>query len=101
VLGFKRQPLPGARYVDQDGADSQVWGVLGHLPTLGGVLSALDRRNHSRAPDQNPRYPDTDKMFRPLDIGGMPATLALIVAFAPQSSGFFSPVEPLVLLLDL
>jgi hypothetical protein len=30
----------------------------------------------------------------------MPATLALIVAFAPQSSGFFSPVEPLVLLLD-
>ena len=43
--------------------DSQVWGVLGHLPTLGGVLSALDRRNHSHAPDQNPRYPDTDKMF--------------------------------------
>ena len=70
VLGFKRQPLPGARYVDQDGADSQVWGVLGHLPTLGGVLSALDRRNHSHAPDQNPRYPDTDKMFRPLDIEG-------------------------------
>ena len=70
VLGFKRQPLPGARYVDQDGADLQVWGVLGHLPTLGGVLSALDRRNHSRAPDQNPRYPDTDKMFRPLDIEG-------------------------------
>ena len=70
MLGFKRQPLPGARYVDQDGADSQVWGVLGHLPTLGGVLSALDRRNHSRAPDQNPHYPDTDKMFRPLDIEG-------------------------------
>jgi hypothetical protein len=30
----------------------------------------------------------------------MPATLAFIVAFASQSSGFFGPVEPLVLLLD-
>ena len=50
MLSFERQPFPGTCHVDQDVAHSQAWRALGHLTTVGRVLSALHRRNHLTLP---------------------------------------------------
>ena len=50
MLSFERQPFPRTCHVDQDVAHSQAWRALGHLTTVGRVLSALHRRNHLTLP---------------------------------------------------